>query len=359
MNLKKIDTPLFLTDSSVLKAQYKLIKNNLNKYWGINNIVAYPFKTNYEIATFFKKENEIYAEVASKMEYEKAKNLEYSDSQIIYNGPFKENLSEVLKTKIIINLDNFGEIKKILETKNIKANIGLRLNSNLKKSRFGFNIENNEAQIALKKLDNIKINSLHVHLGFFTKPKVYKKLAKRIIDFISNNNLDIKYIDFGGGFPSQNNKPYNFRGNSYFPIEEYIKNICEPLNKFYFKKNKPSLILEPGRFLVDESTILISKIIDFKYTKNNQYIIVDATNNMLSSSWYRPLIIETLKNKSTRSIKTTIYGASCQEDDILFQGQLPLMKIDDFLIFKCVGAYNQNMNSNFIFSKAKHFFKKL
>lgn len=355
-------TPFFLIDQSIIIDRYELIKKNLNKNWGAKNIIAYSFKTNYEIAEEFRKQKiETYAEVVSKMEYQKAKTVGYVDSQIIYNGPNKENLLEVLECPSIINLDNFTELETIIKhKKKIKSKIGLRLNSELKLSRFGFNMENGEAELAIKKIKKagIKINGLQIHLGFFTPPKIYKLISKKIINFIQNNDLDLEYIDFGGGFPSHGDKPYGYKKLPYYPVSDYISQICKPLNNFYRDKNKPLLILEPGRFLVDDSTVLISKILDVKTVKKNQKIISDATNNMLSSVWFRPQIIKIFNTKSRKKILTTIYGSSCQEDDILYQGKLPTIKVGDLIIFYCVGAYNQNMNGDFIFPKTGHFFKK-
>ena len=356
------ETPFFLIDQSIIKTRYELIKKNLTKSWGTKNIIAYSFKTNYKIGEEFKKQKiETYAEVVSKMEYQKAKTAGYLDSQIIYNGPNKENLMEVLKYPTMINLDNFTELETVIEQKkNIKSMIGLRLNSELKASRFGFNIENGEAELAIKKLNEagIKIRGLHIHLGFFTSPKIYKLISKKIIKFIQKNNLNIEYIDFGGGFPSHGDKPYGYKKLPYYPIDDYISQICKPLNNFYRNKNKPFLILEPGRFLVDDSAILVSRVLDIKTGKNSQKIILDATNNMLSSVWFRPQIIKIFETKSRKKISTIIYGSSCQEDDILYQGKLPTIKVGDLVIFYCVGAYNQNMNGDFIFPKTGHFFKK-
>jgi len=356
------ETPFFLIDQSIIKTRYELIKKNLTKSWGTKNIIAYSFKTNYKIGEEFKKQKiETYAEVVSKMEYQKAKTAGYPDSQIIYNGPNKENLMEVLKYPTMINLDNFTELETIIKhKKNIKSMIGLRLNSELKASRFGFNMENGEVEMAVKKLNKagIKISGLHIHLGFFTPPKTYKLISKKIINFIQDNNLNLEYIDFGGGFPSHGNKPYGYKKLPYCLVNDYVLQICKPLNKFYRNKNKPFLILEPGRFLVDDSTILASRVLDIKTGKNSQKIILDATNNMLSSVWFRPQIIKIFGTKSRKKISTIIYGSSCQEDDILYQGKLPTIKVGDLVIFYCVGAYNQNMNGDFIFPKTGHFFKK-
>ena len=349
-------TPFFYTNIDLIKKRYQELEKSLNSNWSKKHIIAFSFKTNYEVIDKIKKEIDISAEIVSEMEYTMTKEIKFPNSKIIYNGPNKANLLKVLSQKdTIVNIDNQSELDKIIKNKNqIKCQIGIRLNSNLKKSRFGFNMENSEAQktINLLKKEGVQINGLHIHLGFFTPPKIYHQISKRIIDLIRQNDLKLKYIDFGGGFPSHGLKPYGFKKYTIPSINEYISQICSPLNIFYKDNpNKPTLIIEPGRFLVDDSTIFVTKIIHSQNIKNQQTIIVDATNQMLSSVWFRPQIINCLKNKKNQKISTIIYGSSCQENDILYQGKLPYLKNNDLVYFYCVGAYNQNMGNNFIFPK--------
>lgn len=356
-------TPFFYTDVNLIKKRYQELEKALNSNWPQKHIIAFSFKTNYELICQIKKEINISAEVVSATEYNMAKELKFSNKKIIYNGPNKANMLKVIKQKdISVNLDNQSELNRIIKNKNqIKCQIGIRLNSDLKKSRFGFNIENGDAQNTINQLkkNQIKINGLHIHLGFYSPPILYQRISQKITKLIQENNLKVDYIDFGGGFPSHGLKPYGFKKYTIPPINEYISQICSSLNIFY-KKNindRPTLIVEPGRFLVDDSTTFITKIIHSQIINNQQTIIVDATNQMLSSVWFRPQIVNYPKNKKNKKINTIIYGSSCQEDDILYQGNLPYFKNNDLIYFYCVGAYNQNMSNNFIFSKPKTYFK--
>lgn len=359
-NIPIKSTPFFYTDTSIIKKQYKLIQTAFKKNWSGKYIVAFSFKTNYSVTKYFKKNEDIFAEVVSDMEYKKAKKLNFLNSEIIYNGPFKENLPKLLKLPLIINIDNFTELKEVIKyRKNIKANIGIRLNSNLKKSRFGFNVENGDAQEAINQLqkENIKIKGLDIHFGFYTPPKTYHQMAKKIINLIDENNLKLEYIDFGGGFPSHGLKPYGFKKYTVPSIDEYITQICLPLNSFLENKDyKPKIIIEPGRYLVDDSTVFVTKIITQKIVKNKQIITINGTNQMLSSVWFRPQIVKVFPLQKNKLINTIIYGSSCQEDDILFKGKLPITDLNSLLVFYCVGAYNQNMTNKFIFPKPKNYF---
>jgi diaminopimelate decarboxylase len=76
---------------------------------------------------------------------------------------------------------------------------------------------------------------------------------------------------------------------------------------------------------------------------------------MLPLVQYRPQIVKLydkdLNEKKSRIIKTVVYGASCRENDILYNQTLPKANVGDFLIYFITGAYNQNMASEFIFGK--------
>ncbi len=353
-------TPAFYTDTTIIDQRLELFKKTTEKEWGKNFIIAYSLKTNYQIIELIKKKPNFYIEVTSHQEYVMAKSSGFSDSGIIYNGPHKTNLLEAINKKnTIVNIDNQSELDILINNKTkIKSLIGIRINSCLKKSHFGFNIENGEFQkiVNLLKINKIKINGLQIHLGFYTPPKIYDQISKKIIDLIKKNDLKLDYLDFGGGFPSHGEKPYGYRLKPYHPIETYIRKICLPLKKNFDQNKKLTIIFEPGRFIVDDSTIFICKVINVKKSKKTQIVIIDGTNNMLPSVWFRPQIIKTFPQHNSIYIKTIIYGSSCQEDDILYQGRLPSLKNNDFVFFYCVGAYNQNMNSNFIFPKPKSYF---
>lgn len=357
-------SPVFFVDVSIIKNRLELINKSLKNFCPKNPcFVAYSFKTNYDIS---QKVPFQMAEVVSRIELKKALKQEYQYSSIIFNGPNKGDLTNLLQYPITINLDNFSELNKIISYKNnIKAKIGIRINTDLFSSRFGFNLESGEASKAISLLENrgVPLSGLHIHIGSdIHKPQLYKKYSLILKKFINNNIFfykKLKYIDFGGGYPSHSMIPGTSR-QSVPDINEYIKSIVNPLISILDKDT--ALILEPGRFLVDDSTVLISKVIDIKIKNNIQTIILNSTINMLPTAWYHKLIIKTYNSnfvyrKNNRLlIDTNVYGCTCQESDRIYQGKLPLLRSGDYVVFFCVGAYNQSQTSSFIFKKPKSIF---
>ncbi|HWS48754.1 MAG TPA: hypothetical protein VN174_01725 [Candidatus Methanoperedens sp.] len=348
-------TPVFITDKDIIKKRLNQIPKNVK--------VAYSYKTNYDIAKNF---NFQLSEVVSKFELEMALKQKYSYESIIFNGPNKGNLHQILSQPLTINIDNFTELKSLFEyKKNINAKIGIRINSDFHPSRFGFNIESGDAKKAISLLHehHIPLSGLHIHIGSdIHQPKTYQKYSNIVSSFISKylSQNTLKYIDFGGGFPSHSIIPGS-EVQSQPDIKRYIDAISIPLKKHI--NRKISLIIEPGRFLVDDSTIMVSKVIDSKLSANSQSVTLDTTINMLPSAWYHKLIIKTYnqdfspqQNISSKVLSTKIFGCTCQESDLLYQDILPPLFPNDFVIFFAIGAYNLNQSPDFIFKKPRSIF---
>ncbi len=364
--LKQQSLPFFVTQKSIIVKNYTKIKNSLNKNWGGNNQLAYSFKTNYSVIgnSFFKKN--FWAEVVSENELLLANQHNYE--KIIFNGPAKtiNSLKKAAKLRAIVNIDNLTEIEIIKsltkkEQQQISWGLRLKVDSN---SRFGFSIKNNEAKIALTRLkkNKILIKGLHLHLGTNNyKPEKYKEAAILVKKFIKDtklNNLD--FIDFGGGFPSHAPQPNSELKTKIEEIEKYIVAISSELANTFTNK-KPMLILEPGRFIVEDAQILITNVLDIKTENKKQKITCSATNNMLPLTHYRPNLVRIYTNKlklnnQKENLKTQIFGSSCQEDDLIFVGDLPKVNKDDLIVFFAVGAYNSTIGGDFIFKKPKLFF---
>lgn len=352
-------TPVFISDHKQILLKLKRLEKILEKKYP-NFLIAYSFKTNYAYAkSTFIRNNNLLAEVVSEKEYIIAKDNKFRDERIIFNGPYKKNLSTLIKSKVNVNIDNFSELDYLVKS-NIKGTIGIRVNTKINgmdQSRFGFNIENLDAEKAVEKVKNSKLQleNIHCHIGTnINSLYAYKKMSQNVALFVNklseNHNISIKSIDLGGGFPSNSYLPKNYK-NDPVTIENIIATITSQLKNNLKLKKLPTLIFEPGRYLVDDATYFFTKVIDVKSENKQQKITTDATVNMIPSVWYKPHKIKKLSNTQKHKVKSIIYGSSCQENDILFKGNFWNCKKDDILVFYSMGAYNASMSSSFIFEK--------
>ncbi len=364
--INKFGSPLFLLDESLFIKRIKEVKDLFSKNYE-NFQLAYSFKTNYlrRICDLVYKHG-VFAEVISGFEYDLAKLVGYNGKKIIVNGPYKpfNELVKYVKDSCIINVDNKEELRHLNEiTKglNKKIKIGMRVNvkiGELPWSKFGFSLENGEALSIVKeivdKFNNLELNGIHLHIGTnISNTLHYKKAVLNLLLFIrelEKLKIKINYVDLGGGFPSKDACPINenLEGwNKKINLQEFVKAICEPLNKYYAEKEKPLLIIEPGRLLVDESFSLISKVFSVKKIRGINSIFIDAGVNIIPSAYYRKHKIETFSTDQKEL--TDIYGPLCMQVDLIESGiEMPKLKEGDTLIIKTVGAYELSQSMQFI-----------
>lgn len=360
--VEEYGSPLYIVSESSIRKQMQSFWQAFQKHYS-PVVIAYSYKTNYlgGICAITHQEG-AWAEVVSGFEYEIAQSLGVRGEQIIFNGPYKrdEELSLAISNNSLINADSLeeiGRIAKIGREKQKRIPIGIRVNAQLGEipwsRRFGFNIESGEAMEACKfarHTDAIEIQGLHIHMGTnINDINLYSKATELILFFAQTleNELEvtIKYVDLGGGFACQDASPLTvFPEDWVVPsIDEYAEAICSPLNKAVQNlKDKPTLILEPGRAIVSETAFLLTRIVSKKNRSGSASIVVDAGVNLLPSAYYLKHRIESIRDEgSNLKIPVDIYGPLCMQVDVLGVGvELPDPQIGDILIIHSVGAYS-------------------
>lgn len=364
-------TPFFIIDTSIVRFQMGRLNKALHESWGTNIAVAYSFKTNYSVVkNKIITPNNSRAEVVSKRELVMAIKLGFKSDHIIFNGPLKrdEDLILAIKHNVLIHVDNMNELDRLIKIAAIfkkTPRIGLRIHSEvvgMKESRFGFSVERQDAIRAVKYIrDNsrMRLVSIHVHVGTdIDSINVYKDVAITMASFVNDAERVLGYsmhmIDFGGGFPSGARKPFSRETWEFQDTSSYIQVISRGLKGALKQSRYKQLIVEPGRYLVDDAVIFVTRVHGQKIEGRVQKIITDGAITMLPLAYYRPQIVcaftSMMQPKGDGNLNTIIYGGTCKEDDVLFEGRLPPIEVGNVIIYYCVGAYNQNMGSEFIFS---------
>ena len=388
--IRDYGSPLLVFDESVIKTRYKEIEGALDILYPKNKI-AYSVKTNYLPALIsILKDSGVLSEVVSGFEYWLAKKLGYRDEEIIYNGPdkSKESLEEALMNGAMVNIDSRDEFLALpfKKLKNKKIKIGIRTNTStrsLSHQRFGFNLENGEIFSFIdevkKKYPQCVIAGLHIHLNSVIKPSHYEDIAERLSDCaiaIEKKWGDsIQYLDFGGGFLVPGARSMWGILWDVPDIEEYVMGIANVLLK-KFPNEKPYLIVEPGRYLIDEAGIFITTVINSKFVEsfqdNNkirhlfanilfkakkhsdsiQIAAIDSnkTSILKSLSDERHIkLIQTNKSLKNKTYSTYIVGNSCIPPDYLSKKiNLPCLNRGDKILFSNAGAYSISRSEQFI-----------
>jgi diaminopimelate decarboxylase len=356
---KKNHTPFYLYSAKQLEENYLKFTNNFKN---VKPLICYSAKanTNLSILKILGKLGSG-ADVVSGGELLKAIKAGIKPHKIVFSGVGKteEELRLAINKKILlINIESESEAKlinKIAKKIAKKVSVGFRINPNIDaqthkkistgkaENKFGLSIKNFSLFYKnISKYKNIKIDALSVHIGSqILSDTPYKKTLDVILKVVRNLKIKLKYIDLGGGFGiSYKNE------NKILNLKKYSRLVHN-----FQKKLDCKIIFEPGRFLVGNTGILISKVQYIKKGVNKDFIILDAGMN----DFMRPALYDAEHDivpltKVNKRMKNTIefVGPIC-ESTCKFTKYNKYQKIseNDLVAITNVGAYGSSLSSNY------------
>jgi diaminopimelate decarboxylase len=368
--IKTYGSPLFVISESAIRSNFRKAKLAFEtRYPKVQ--FAWSYKTNYlnAVCSVFHQEGS-WAEVVSGFEYDKAITLGMDGKKIIFNGPEKseEDLAKAIRNDSLIHIDHLDEFYTIVtlsENLKKKPRVAIRVNMDTGVypmwDRFGFNYENGQAWDAINKIihsGKMELVGLHCHIGtFMLAPYAYQaaaaKLAELTVSILQKFNIEIKYIDLGGGFASKNTlKGSYLPGSDINPtFDDFAEAIATSLMNTNFKKDKlPLLILETGRALIDEAGYLLGTVISNKRSSiGRRTTILDIGVNILFTSFWYDHKITPAQSFTHYSEDTCLYGPLCMNIDVIRENvSLPLLNKGEHLVIHNVGAYNMTQWMQFI-----------
>ena len=356
---KKNKTPFYLYSSKQIEENY----NNFSKIFkNINPLICFAAKANTNL-TIMRTLGKLGsgADVVSGGELLKALKAGIKPSKIVFSGVGKteEELKLAIKNKILlINVESESEallINRIGKKKNKVISVGFRINPNVDakthkkistgkaENKFGVSIKNFSSFYKnIKKFKNLKIDAISVHIGSqILSDAPYKKTLDILLKVISDLNIKLKYVDLGGGFGIRySNKDKQIDLNNYAKLVYNFK-----------KKLNCNIIFEPGRSLVGNTGILVSKIQYIKKGSNKNFIIIDAgMNDFMRTALYEashdivPIIIANKKNQTPVEFVGPICETTCK---FIKYKKYQKIKEGDFVAITNVGAYGSSLSSNY------------
>ena len=365
LSLKKLvdhyETPTFVYDSNLIKNSFYMLKKIMDP---LNGKIHFAVKSNDNLGVI-KYINSLGAgaDVVSIGELKRCLKVSVKPKDIIFSGvgKQKDEIEFAINKNIKqLNAESIEELKDIIEiSKNIKkkVNVALRVNLDInakthKKISTGdenskFGIIYDDIVHAYKLINDasfIKPYGLAIHVGsqlfdydvFFQTFSKIKNLAVEL----KNLGYEVNHLDLGGGFGVD----YTMKNSLNY------KSFSKALNEV-FKNNEFQLSIEPGRSLIAESGVLLTKVIRTKSTNYKNFLIVDAAmNNLIRPTLYNAThSIQPLKIKSDRSSKKyDIVGPICETGDFLgIDFNLQETKKNEVLAIMTCGAYGSVMRSNY------------
>jgi diaminopimelate decarboxylase len=353
-------TPLYIYSYNTLLRHFRAYTSAFQDY---PHIICFALKANSNIAILrlFAK-NRGGADIVSGGELYRALEAGISPKKIVYAGVGKteEEIRFALKSKILMfnveSADELREINRIAGTMRLKAPIALRINpdidpethpyiaTGLKRHKFGIPIEDAlEHYRVASRLENIKVIGIHKHIGSqITKISPFVDALQNIlflVDKLGSEGLNIQYLDIGGGL-----------GISYKDEEPPVpKDLARNLIPL-LKGRRFTLIIEPGRSIVGNAGVLVTRVLYQKKVEEKEFVIVDAgMNDLIRPSLYGAYhhLLPVIKRRRD-SVLCDVVGPICESGDFLAkERKLKKVKKGEYLAVMGAGAYGFSMSSNY------------
>ena len=218
------------------------------------------------------------------------------------------------------------------------------ISTGLKKNKFGIDIHMAPRAYRLaSQLPNLQVIGIDCHIGsqlIEVDPVVeaLKKL-KRLVGELRNEGMEIRYLDLGGGLgiTYEDEEPPQ-------PVE-YASALLEELKGF-----DCTLILEPGRVIVGNAGILVTKVLYTKENEAKRFIIVDAgMNDLVRPSYYGSHHqILPVKQEDREEMVADVVGPICESSDFLAKDRtMPRLNSGELVAVMSAGAYGFSMSTNY------------
>ena len=356
---RKYKTPLYCYSLKKIKSN---IQNLRDHFKNINPLICYAVKANSNLGILREiKNHNIGADVVSLGELMKALKAGISPKKIVFSGVGKTAIEieyAIKKNILLINAESKSEIleiEKIAKRKKKVVDVGLRLNPNTdaktlsqistgkKENKFGVNQKLFFQLVSfLQKSKYLNLKCLSVHIGSqILSNKPYQKMLKVIDKTIKSSNHKFEYIDLGGGMGID-----YYHNNSNLDLKRYSKDIEK-----FLKNNNCKIIFEPGRSIVGNSGILVTKILYIKEGYKKDFVIIDAAmNDLMRPALYGAIhkILPLRKSKVISKKSYEFVGPICESTDS-FATIREFQKLNekDLLIICDVGAYGTSLSSNY------------
>jgi len=357
---EKVGTPFYLYSYHTLVRHFTVFDK---AFHGIPHLVCYSAKANSNLALlrlFINLGGGV--DVVSGGELYRALKGGADPQKIVFSGVGKrvDEIEYALKMGILMfNVESSQELQVINEVAGRigkKANIAIRVNpdidpkthpyisTGLKQNKFGIDILRAPMAYRLaSQLPNLKIVGIDCHIGsqlIEVEPiiEALRKL-KQLVGNLRKEGMEIQYLDLGGGL-----------GITYEDEEpphpmEYASNIFEEIKGFGC-----TLILEPGRVIVGNAGILVSKVLYTKENEEKRFVIVDAgMNDLVRPSYYGSYHqILPVKEETREEIVADVVGPVCESSDFLAKGRkMPKVNPGELIAVMSAGAYGFSMSTNY------------
>ncbi len=353
-------TPLYVYSQQAIIDNYQTFNTAFGQH---SHLICYAVKANSNLAvlgTLAKQDSGF--DVVSQGELMRVLAAGGLANKCVFSGVAK-TVSEIefaLEAGILcFNIESVSELKrinKVAQSLNKKAPISIRINpdidaqthpyisTGLKDNKFGVAVTDALGLYQQAKAStHVNIIGIDCHIGSqITNPQPFLDALDSVmilVKTLANNGISLKHIDLGGGVGIVYEKT-----GTQIDIDDYVQKILAKTKGY-------EIILEPGRAIVGNAGVFITKVEFLKQNEDKSFAIVDgAMNDLLRPALYQAYheALPLKQNNTTGTIADwDLVGPICETGDYLAKNRKLSLNEGDLLAIMSAGAYGFVMSSNY------------
>jgi len=359
----KYGTPLYVYNEGIIRERCHELKKLLPYSWFTVNYSA-KANSNLELLKIIKREG-LNADAVSPGEIFFLLKAGFRPDQILFitNNITTGEMKYAVEQGVTVSLDSLSQLSIFGrlhpgQSVSVRFNPGVgaghheKVNTGGENTKFGVDADLVEDVKRIAAQFSLKIVGINQHIGsLFLHGEPYVEGVKTLLE-IASHFPDLEFIDFGGGFGIPYHRLDGEKRLDLSALAEKLDQILTGWMKKYGREIKVKI--EPGRYLVAESGVLLGRVTAVKQNHSRKYVGTDIGFNVLM----RPVIynsyheISVFRNGASvvtgEQEEVTVVGNICESGDILGQKRnLPLLNEGDLVVVWDAGAYGYSMASNY------------
>jgi len=333
----------------------------------MNSRIYYSAKANSNLSLLKILENEgAYLDAVSPGEVFLALKAGFTPERILFTGTSvrDDELKFLVDSNITINIDSLSELRRLLKLTTPEL-LSIRVNPEVgaghhdhcitagKNSKFGIWKEDVMKAYRESKEAGVKKLGIHMHIGsgiLRVEPfvRACEKLLKIAGTVHNQLGIEFEFIDIGGGL----GVPYTPREKA-LDLKSFSQKISSLLKEKIkkYRLGRPMLFIEPGRYIVCDAVIILTRVNTIKVTPFKKFIGIDAGfNTLIRPAMYNSYHPICLANKPSSKGEEVcdVAGPLCESGDLIAKNRkLPKVSEGDLLAIMNAGAYGYSMSSQY------------